>query len=160
MSEIKIMNIDFNREDIVFKKQIEDFIEQKLDKDLQNKIYNGEKPNKDEVIDWQIKLNEKGWLAPDWPLEYGGCDWTPTQKYIFEQEMANANTPQVVPFGVTMIGPVLIKHGTPEQKSYFLPKILNSDDIGFDLGCFEGRIRVWVPIGQKSDTLSGTNIPR
>ncbi|MBJ57982.1 MAG: pimeloyl-CoA dehydrogenase large subunit [Rickettsiales bacterium] len=121
------MNIDFNKEDTAFKKQVEDFINQNLDKELQNKIYNGEKPSKNEVIDWQIKLNEKGWLAPDWPLEYGGCDWTPTKKYIFEQEMANANTPQIVPFGVTMIGPVLIKYGTPEQKSYFLPKILNSD---------------------------------
>ena len=121
------MNIDFNKEDTAFKKQVEDFINQNLDKELQNKIYNGEKPSKNEVIDWQIKLNKKGWLAPDWPLEYGGCDWTPTKKYIFEQEMANANTPQIVPFGVTMIGPVLIKYGTPEQKSYFLPKILNSD---------------------------------
>ena len=121
------MNIDFNKEDAAFKKQVEDFINQNLDKELQNKIYNGEKPSKKEVIDWQIKLNEKGWLAPDWPLEYGGCDWTPTKKYIFEQEMANANTPQIVPFGVTMIGPVLIKYGTSEQKSYFLPKILNSD---------------------------------
>ena len=121
------MDIDFTREDNLFKEEVRNFIFLSLDKDLQNRLYNGEKPSKNEVIDWQKKLNKKGWLAPDWPTEYGGCNWTPSRKYIFEQEMANANTPQIVPFGVTMIGPVIIKYGTAEQKKFFLPKILNSD---------------------------------
>ena len=121
------MDIDFTREDNLFKEEVRNFIFLSLDKDLQNRLYNGEKPSKNEVIDWQKKLNKKGWLAPDWPTEYGGCNWTPSRKYIFEQEMANANTPQIVPFGVTMIGPVIIKYGTTQQKKFFLPKILNSD---------------------------------
>lgn len=121
------MNIDFSDEDNSFKKEVKSFIGSSLDKNLQGRLYNGEKATKEEIIDWQKKLNEKGWLAPDWPIEYGGCDWTPSKKYIFEQEMANANTPQIIPFGVTMIGPVLIKYGTEKQKSFFLPKILNSE---------------------------------
>ncbi len=122
------MNIDFNEEDKAFKNEVKKFINLNLDKSLQQRLYEGVKPTREEIIDWQIKLNNKGWLAPDWPKKFGGCDWTPNQKYIFEQEMAYANTPQIIPFGVTMIGPVLIKYGTDEQKSFFLPRILSSED--------------------------------
>ena len=66
-------------------------------------------------------------FASNWPKDYGGCDWTPMQRYIFDQETAFANTPQIVPFGVTMVGPVIIKFGTSSQKEKYLPKILNSE---------------------------------
>ena len=67
-------------------------------------------------------------FAYNWPKAYGGCEWTPMQKYIFDQETAASYTPQIIPFGVDfMVGPVLIEYGTEEQKKKYLPKILSSD---------------------------------
>ena len=77
-------------------------------------------------IRWQQRLAAKGWLAPNWPVEYGGPGWTPTQRYIYEQEMAAAGAPIVVPFGPRMLAPVIMKFGTPAQKEKYLPDILNS----------------------------------
>ena len=91
------------------------------------KIANGGKANKQETVNWQKALNQKGWFAPGWPKEYGGGELSVIQKYILAQELSLANTPNIVPFGVTMIGPVLIEYGTKEQQQKYLPNILNSD---------------------------------
>ncbi|HBP68024.1 MAG TPA: pimeloyl-CoA dehydrogenase large subunit, partial [Alcanivorax sp.] len=58
----------------------------------------------------------------------GGTGWSPIQKHIFEEECAEAGAPTVLPFGVNMVAPVIIKFGTQEQKDYYLPRILRSDD--------------------------------
>ena len=79
-------------------------------------------------MNWQRILNDRGWLAPGWPVEHGGTDWTPVEKYIFDEEMARGGTPRVVPFGVNMVAPVIIAFGSAEQKAYYLPRILNCDD--------------------------------
>ena len=83
---------------------------------------------KQALINWQLKLNEKGWMAPGWPVEYGGTGWTATQSFIFDTERAMAGAPDVLPFGVTMVAPVIYTFGTDEQKAKFLPRILNSED--------------------------------
>ena len=77
---------------------------------------------------WQKKLYEKGWVAPDWPVEYGGTGWTPVQKFIFETERSRAGAPEVVPFGLRMVAPVIFTFGSDAQKEQFLPRILRSDD--------------------------------
>lgn len=73
-------------------------------------------------------LNERGWLANHWPQEHGGPGWGAVQKFIFDTECALAGGPRIVPFGVNMLGPVLIKYGNEQQKKYWLPRILNGDD--------------------------------
>ena len=75
---------------------------------------------------WQQKLAERGWAAPNWPVEHGGAGFTATQNYIFDLEMARAGAPRVLPFGITMVAPVIMKFGTEEQKRRFLPDILHS----------------------------------
>ena len=77
-------------------------------------------------VRWQDSLAKKGWLTPDWPVEYGGPGWNTTQKYIFQTEMANANAPGIMPFGISMCAPVVMKFGTEEQKKRFLPDILEN----------------------------------
>ena len=121
------MQIELLKSDLIFKNEVRNFIKENHSESLKAKIANGGKATKEETVNWQIALNKKGWLAPNWPVNYGGCEWTSIQRYIFEQETSLANTPQVIPFGVNMIGPVLIKYGTEEQKKFFLPKILNSE---------------------------------
>ncbi|MEH6592143.1 MAG: acyl-CoA dehydrogenase family protein [Halioglobus sp.] len=80
------------------------------------------------TIKWQKILFDKGWVAPGWPVEYGGTGWTTSQKFIYETERATAGVIDVVPFGLTMVAPVIYTFGTDEQKAKFLPRILESED--------------------------------
>ena len=77
---------------------------------------------------WQRALNKKGWGAPGWPVDHGGPDWTPAQRWIFESESARAGVPNVNVMGVKMVGPVIIGFGSPEQKNFYLPRILSGED--------------------------------
>ncbi len=78
--------------------------------------------------EWHAILNQRGWLANHWPEQYGGPGWNAVQKFIFENECALAHAPRIVPFGVNMLGPVLIKYGNEAQKQYWLPRILDGSD--------------------------------
>ena len=121
------MNLNYTDEDLIFREEVKCFIRDNLSSSIQKRISNGGAYTKEETVKWQKALYKNGWFAYNWPNSYGGCAWTPMQKYIFDQETALAHTPQIIPFGVTMVGPVLIEYGTEEQKKKFLPKILNSD---------------------------------
>jgi alkylation response protein AidB-like acyl-CoA dehydrogenase len=74
---------------------------------------------------WHAILNEKGWLAGPWPKEFGGRAWGPVEAHIFEEECCRAGAPRIVPFGIKMLGPVLMKFGSPEQQAEYLPRILD-----------------------------------
>ena len=65
------MNLTFSQEDLKFKEEVKDFISKNLDKTTQKKINNGHHLSKDDLVNWQ-KIYEKGWMAPNWPKEYGG----------------------------------------------------------------------------------------
>ncbi len=121
------MNLNYTEEDNKFRNKIKEFIKSNLSQEVQKKALNGKKYTKDEIIKWQKALFREGFFANNWPKEYGGCEWTPMQRYIFDQETALSNTPEIIPFGVTMVGPVIIEFGTDNQKERFLPKILNSE---------------------------------
>ncbi len=82
----------------------------------------------DTGMKWQRILLDKGWLVPSWPVEYGGTDWTMTQRYIFNCERARANPPPVSPMGLAMLGPALLGCGTQEQRDYYLPRMLRGED--------------------------------
>src|SRR5215218_9440768 len=77
---------------------------------------------------WQRTLHKQGWGAPGWPVEHGGPDWTPAQRWIFETESARAGVPNVNVMGVKMVGPVIIGFGSAEQKNFYLPRILSGED--------------------------------
>ena len=83
----------------------------------------------DATMAWHKILHKKGWIAPDWPLEYGGTGWTLSQRYIFQEECKLANAPALLAMGLQMLGPMLIRYGTEEQKSYYLPRMLAGDDV-------------------------------
>jgi acyl-CoA dehydrogenase len=83
--------------------------------------------DKDVAMRWQAILVRKGWAVPSWPVEHGGTDWSPTQKYIFGEECAMAGTPGLIPLGLRMLAPVLFRYGTPEQKHYYLPRMLSGE---------------------------------
>ena len=78
-------------------------------------------------MEWQRILHERGWAAPAWPVEYGGCDWSLTQHYIFSRESQLAGAPSLSPMGIRMVAHAIIKYGTDAQKEYFLPRILTGE---------------------------------
>jgi alkylation response protein AidB-like acyl-CoA dehydrogenase len=77
---------------------------------------------------WQQILHAKGWAAPHWPKEYGGTGWNDSQRHIFDSECAAAGAPSLSPMGLKMVAPVIMRFGTPEQKAYYLPRILAGED--------------------------------
>lgn len=77
---------------------------------------------------WQQILHARGWAAPAWPVAWGGCGWSPARRHLFASELARADAPPLSPMGLGMLGPILIAHGSPEQKAYFLPRLLSGED--------------------------------
>lgn len=123
-----IMNLDFTDADRAFRQEVRDFLAAALPADLRRKMVDRRHLGKDDIVRWQRILNARGWAVPAWPVEWGGQPWTPTQRYIFQEEMALAHAPEGSPFNVNMIGPVIARFGTDEQKRRFLPRIANIDD--------------------------------
>ena len=121
------MNIEFSKDDLGFQQKVRNFISKNLSNELRNKVANGSEISKEEIISWQKALHKENLFAPGWKKEFGGAELSASKRYILDQELALADTPTIIPFGVTMIGPVLMHYGTPKQQSFFLPKILNSD---------------------------------
>lgn len=78
---------------------------------------------------WQAKLHARGWAAPAWPVEYGGCDWSIRQHHIFTAERVRAGAPPLSPMGIKMCGPAIIHFGTPEQKNFYLPRMLSGEHV-------------------------------
>lgn len=120
------MDAEFKPEDLAFRDEVRQFISEALTDDIRNRLAHG--MNKEAIVEWQKKLYEKGWIAPNWPAEFGGTGWNSTQKFIFENEVAAAGAPSVIPFGLKMVAPVIYTFGTEEQKQRFLPRILKSED--------------------------------
>ncbi|MAD16738.1 MAG: pimeloyl-CoA dehydrogenase large subunit [Alteromonadaceae bacterium] len=121
------MNLDFSPEEKEFQQEVRDFLQQKLPKDIATKTKNAQHLSKEQYVQWQKILHQQGWAAVNWPVEYGGTGWTPTQKYIFANECAEAGAPDVIPFGLKMVAPVIYTFGNEEQKQRFLPDILASN---------------------------------
>ena len=122
------MDLNFTSEEEAFRAEVRAFLAEKLPQDLSDKVANGKHLSKADMERWHAILNERGWLANHWPEEYGGPGWTAIEKFIFENESAIAHAPRIVPFGVNMLGPVLIKYGNQAQKDYWLPRILDGSD--------------------------------
>jgi len=82
----------------------------------------------DEQRDWYRILHAKGWAAPNWPREHGGMGLDAAKLLVFHEERLDAA--RGPDFGGTvMLGPVLMKFGTPEQKAHYLPRILSGEHL-------------------------------
>lgn len=122
------MDMEFSPEDLAFQQEVRQFIAENYPADLRGKQDEGEELAKEDFLAWHKVLYKKGWIAPAWPVEYGGTGWTPTQRFIFSEETARADCIRLLPFGLAMVGPVIYTFGTPEQKAHFLPRILSGED--------------------------------
>ncbi|HEX2891726.1 acyl-CoA dehydrogenase family protein [Vineibacter terrae] len=123
------MHMNFTEADIAFQTEVRDWLTENLTPEIvaEAKVARNAFMSRERLLDWQKRLARKGWLCTNWPTEYGGPGWTPTQKYIFEMEMARVGAPGTSPFGPRMCAPVIMKYGNQAQKDKHLPPMLNSD---------------------------------
>ncbi len=121
------MNIDFSDEELAFRDEVRHFLREKFPEEIAAKQRAGIALEKEDFVRWQKILYERGWAAVNWPVEYGGTGWSVMQKYIFANELAAANAPDMIPFGVKMVAPVIYTFGNEAQKARFLPDILASN---------------------------------
>jgi alkylation response protein AidB-like acyl-CoA dehydrogenase len=122
------MDLNFTAEEEAFRAEVRRFLREHLPAPIARKVKGGLRLTRDDMLSWHAILNARGWLASHWPREYGGPGWSVAQKFLFDNECALAGAPRIVPFGVNMLGPVLIKYGSDAQKRHYLPRILDGVD--------------------------------
>jgi len=123
------MDLSFTPEDLAFQKDVRDWISENYTDELKrrNSLSKNGYLDKDGMLEWQRKLDEKGWFVINWPAEFGGPGLTSGQRYILNMEMAAAGTPQMSPMGKSMVAPVIMAFGNDAQKAEHLPKIKRSE---------------------------------
>ena len=122
------MQLEFSPAEIAFQKEVRTFIAENYPENLRSVQDEGHDLSKEDFLSWHRILAKKGWIAPAWPVEYGDTGWTATERFIWSEELAAADCVGTMPFGLSMVGPVIYTFGTPEQKAKFLPGILSGDD--------------------------------
>ncbi|MEQ3549933.1 acyl-CoA dehydrogenase family protein [Pseudonocardia nematodicida] len=123
------MDLSWSAEDLAFRDEVRAFLDEKLTPDLRDagRLMTSVYADHEASMRWQAILHERGWAAPAWPVEHGGCDWSLTQHYLFTRESVLAGAPPLSPMGISQVAHVIIEFGTPEQKEYFLPRILTGE---------------------------------
>jgi alkylation response protein AidB-like acyl-CoA dehydrogenase len=167
------VDLSYSKEELAFRDEVRGWLAQNLPADLARKVSQYEELAKDDLVRWHKILAAKGWVAPAWPVEWGGTGWTAVQRFIFDEECGYAGTPPLAPFGLSMCAPVLLRFGTPEQKKRFLPRIYHADDFwcqgysepgsGSDLASLKTRAerrgdkyvvngqKIWTSLAQHAD---------
>jgi alkylation response protein AidB-like acyl-CoA dehydrogenase len=80
--------------------------------------------------EWQAKLASGRWVGVAWPEEYGGRGLGPVEHYLVTEELARARAPELVGrIGINLVGPTLLAHGSPKQKTQWLSKILSAEEL-------------------------------
>ncbi len=123
------MDLSFTPEEEAFRAEIRAWVATAMPPHLAQKAAVDGHFSMDEIMEWHRVLAKKGWIAPHWPKEHGGPGWTVAQRFLFTEELEAAGTPQLSPFGLAMVGPLLIQFGTKAQKERYLPKILSGEEV-------------------------------
>jgi alkylation response protein AidB-like acyl-CoA dehydrogenase len=161
--------------DLSFREEIRAFVEAELPADIRRKVMLGKDLAKDDYVRWQKILHRRGWIAGHWPKHYGGCDWSPVQRHIFDEETTRAGAPWLTPFGVNYAGPIIYTFGDAAQRDKYLPGILATDtwwcqgysepDAGSDLVAMSTRAervgdsyrvngrKIWTTMAQWADMM-------
>jgi len=122
------MDLNYSAQEVAFRQEVRDWLSVNLPRDLQHKVLHHLRLNKEEFVRWHRLLAQKGWVAPAWPMEWGGTGWSSTFRHIFDEECALAGAPMILAFGVSMVAPVLMRFGNEDQKKYYLPRIYDCTD--------------------------------
>jgi alkylation response protein AidB-like acyl-CoA dehydrogenase len=123
------VDIEWTASERAFRDEVRQFFAANLTDELRSagRLMTSVYSDHEASLHWQRILVGRGWAAPAWPVEYGGCDWSIAQHYLFTCEYARSGAPLLSPMGIKMCAPALIAFGTPRQKSHFLPRILSGE---------------------------------
>lgn len=121
------MDLAFTPEELAFREEVRAWIREHLDPALAAKVLGGLRLSKDDIQGWARTLGRQGWLAYRWPRAFGGPGWSVVQQHLFDEALAEAGAPPILPFGPVMVAPVIMAFGTPEQQRRFLPGIASGD---------------------------------
>jgi alkylation response protein AidB-like acyl-CoA dehydrogenase len=163
------MQLALTEEETAFREEMRTFFTTRIPQEIRDAVASGRHVGKDAIVQTQQILNDAGLAVPNWPVEWGGQDWTPLQRHIWHEEMQLACVPPPLAFNANMVGPVIANFGSQEQKEKFLPATANLDiwwcqgfsepDAGSDLASLKCKaVRDgddWVINGQKTWTTLG-----
>lgn len=160
-----------------FRQEVRAFLAENLTDEVRRNVHENMYPDREMHAKWHQLLLRKGWAAPGWPKQYGGCEWPLEKLYIFEREFAAADAPRMVIFNFDMVGPMFMEFGTEEQRKRFLPKALTGEErwcqgfsepgAGSDLASLQCRAKrdgdhyilngtkIWTTLGLECDMMFG-----
>jgi alkylation response protein AidB-like acyl-CoA dehydrogenase len=122
------MDLTFSAQERAFRDEVRAFIAQQLPDDIRQKVRTASSLEKDDYGRWHRRLFERGWAAPNWPRAYGGTGWNAIERHIFSEEIAAGFAPRMLPFGLSMVAPVIIEFGNDAQRARYLPAILSGEE--------------------------------
>jgi len=122
------MQLQEQPENQAFRIEVREFVAAHLPAEIRERVLNFQRVGREDYVRWQKILHARGWGAPGWPAEHGGAGWNARQRTIFEEECFYGGAPRQMPFGLSMVGPVIIAFGSPVQKARFLPGIVSMDE--------------------------------
>ena len=123
------MDLSFTPEQIKFRQSAREWIQSAMPPTIRAKAAVDGSFDHDEQVEWHKILYKKGWVAPHWPKEVGGPGLDVTERFILSEELELAGAPTLSPFGLGMVGPLIIQFGSKAQKERFLPKILSGEEV-------------------------------
>lgn len=169
------MDLNYSPDEQAFRLEVRAWIKANLPPELSHKVLNHKRLNREDYASWHRITGARGWSAVAWPKEYGGPGWDATRRHIWDEECTRAGAPPIMPFGVSMFAPVLMKFGNQAQKDYYLPRILDGTDwwcqgysepgAGSDLASLRSRAtregdhyrvngqKTWTTYGQYADMI-------
>jgi len=169
------MDLAYKEEDHRFREEVQAFFRENLPKELSDKVRARRHLKREDMVRWHKILAQKGWIAPGWPVKYGGTGWSAMQRHIWAEEYALAYAPPTLSFGLNLLAPVLLGFASEEQKQRYLPRIFNAEDwwcqgysepgAGSDLASLKTRAvregdhyivngqKTWTTLGQHADMI-------
>ena len=122
------MQLALTPEEAAFRDELRTIYTTKIPEELRERVRRGSaEVNRDDIVTSHKILHENGLAVPNWPVEWGGKDWTPTQHQIWADEMQLACVPEPLNFNTKMVGPVIAEFGSEEVKQRFLPPTASLD---------------------------------
>ena len=123
------MDLSFSPEEQRFRAEVRAWIEEAVPADLAAVAKGSGQFSHAHVMQWHKILYAKGWVAPHWPKQFGGPGFSPAERFIFQEEVELSGMPNLSPFGLVMVGPLIQRFGNDEQRARYLPKILAGEEV-------------------------------
>lgn len=167
------MKLSLTPDEVSFRDELRNFYRTEIPADIRDRVKYGRELSRADIVTSHKILNDHGLAVPNWPVEWGGKDWTPIQRHIWQDELQLASVPEPLTFNAQMVGPVIAQFGSQELKERFLPPTAALDiwwcqgfsepDAGSDLAALRTTAvrdgdsyivngqKIWTTLGQYAD---------